>query len=161
MSPEELNQELFDFVKSLKERTDDLQLVAKRIQVDMAGDRSMNPVIYTAICEYFGNDPEPPPRLVTNIAKQLTEHVQAALDEAKIIRTVNALHALPIPTPDDLAGVLIKTNCNPDNGAYGKVYERNTDGTWCMLQDPSGADWGERQVPSTDIPLPAIVLWGR
>lgn len=33
MSPEELNQELFDFVKSLKERADDLQLVAKRIQL--------------------------------------------------------------------------------------------------------------------------------
>jgi hypothetical protein len=95
--------------------------------------------------------------------KHVAQQIIAAIKATESITTVEALHALPIPTPDHLSGVLIKSVClvDPENGNYGlgEVYERNTDGTWCMLQDPSGADWGERQVPSEDIPLPAIVLW--
>lgn len=125
----------------------------------------MNPIIYTAICDFFHVDPEPPPSGQTNMAKKFAQYLERALNEANTIHTVDALHALPVPTPDDLAGILIKSIAlvDPDNGKFGlgEVYERNTDGTWCMLQDPSGADWGERQVPSRDIPLPAMVLWGR
>lgn len=97
--------------------------------------------------------------------RTIARYVLEALGDFHTITTVDALHALPVPTPDDLAGVLIKTNClvDPDNGAYGlgEVYERNTDGTWCLLQDPSGSAWSKRQLASTDIPLPATVLWGR
>lgn len=127
----------------------------------MTGDRPVNPIIYTAICDFFKVDLSE----ATSLATMLSDHIAEALDEASTIQTVDALHALPVPTSADLVGVLIKTTAlvDPDNGKFGlgEVYERNTDGTWCKLQDPSGADWGERQVPSADIPLPAIVLWGR
>lgn len=96
---------------------------------------------------------------MSRVAANVVEH----LAESKIIESIEALDALPIPTPGHLAGVLIKSTClvDPENGKYGigEVYERNTDGTWCMLQDPSGADWGERLVPSKDIPLPAVILY--
>lgn len=95
--------------------------------------------------------------------KHVAEEADKAILNASTITTVDELDTLPIPTPEHFAGVLIKSTClvDPENGKYGlgDVYERNTDGSWCMLQDPSGADWYERDVPSADIPLPAVVLW--
>jgi hypothetical protein len=123
----------------------------------------MREIIFMTIWEFLSDDRELRPSM-TGQAGRLTDQIMMAIDEANTIQTVDALHDLPVPTSDDLAGVLIKSIAlvDPDNGTFGlgEVYERNTDGTWCMLQDPSGADWGERQVPSRDIPLPAMVLWG-
>lgn len=115
-------------------------------------------IIAQTIREYFST-----PLKYADNPQHLAEAITQAIDDAQLITTVEQLHALPIPTPDHFAGVLIKCTAlvDPGNGRYGlgDVYERNTDGTWCMLQDPSGADWGERRVASKDIPLPAVVLW--
>lgn len=86
----------------------------------------------------------------------VAQEIIRAIERAESITTVDALEALPIPTPEALSGTLIRAVGIP---AFGEVYERNTDGTWCKLQDPSGADWGDRMVASQDIPLPAHVLW--
>lgn len=114
----------------------------------------MNPIIYTAICEFFRADPEPPPPGKTNMARLLAQHLGAALDEANTIRTVDALIALPLKTRADEHGVLIQD-------PHDDVYERNFDGTWCIIDRPdAGRSWCDRGVPSDDIELPVIVLRG-
>jgi hypothetical protein len=84
----------------------------------------------------------------------LAQHVLDAMQP--IITTADALDALPTPTLDSLGGVLIKAQGYP---SFGDVYERNTDGTWGLLETPGGGDLDQRRVTSFDIALPAIVLW--
>lgn len=112
-------------------------------------------IVHRAICSYFGVDTDVPPGKTT-IAVQLASGVAREIEKAGEIDTVEALDALPIPALGKLSGTLIRATGVP---AFGEVYERNTDGTWCLLQDPSGADRGQRLVPSEDIPLPAHILW--
>lgn len=114
----------------------------------------MNPIIYNAICDFFHVDPEPPPSGQTNMAKKFALHLERALDEARTIGTISALHELPLPLSADEHGVLIQDSRED-------VYERNFDGTWYIIDRPdAGRSWCDRDIPSADIELPIIVLRG-
>lgn len=80
-----------------------------------------------------------------------------------LIETAAELDSLVV-NPDGVHGALIKCLggvVNPTSGRYdmGEVWEKNDDGTWCMLCSPQDGYASDRAVPSSDIVLPAILLW--
>ena len=94
--------------------------------------------------------------------EHLAEIIDLALMSSRWLATPEQLDALN--AGDEIAGALIKCVgiANPESGRYdmGEVWEKNSDGTWCILSAPdSRASWEDRGVPSNELVLPALLLW--